>query len=69
MSSCAVCGSSLAPHRRFCHWHWSKVPAPLQKTITRLWNNGAPRAGYEEAVASAVEQVEAGLAEREKTRA
>lgn len=66
---CAVCGCCVAPPRRFCHWHWSQIPVPLQKTLTRLLNNGTPRSGYDEAVRSAVEQIEARLAERERERA
>lgn len=66
---CAVCGCCVSGSRLFCHWHWNKIPEPLQRTITRLRNNGLPLAGLEEAVRSAVEQVEASLAERERKRA
>jgi hypothetical protein len=40
------------------------VPSPLQKTITRLWHNGKPHAGYAEACASATDQVNAKLLSR-----
>jgi hypothetical protein len=59
---CPVCGEPIpngAPDRIqvLCHLDWELVPGPLKRTILGLWKNGKQRAGFAEAVASAVEQV------------
>ena len=58
------CANLISVKRILCHGHWGAVPAPLQKTLWRLWREGAPLAGYSEAHASAVEQVEAKMRAR-----
>lgn len=51
------CQRQVPAERLMCPPHWAQVPAPLQRTIYRLWNHGKPQAGHAEACASAVEQV------------
>ena len=41
-----------------CHGHWMRVPEPLQKMITRLYNNDMPLSGYQDACLNAVQQVQ-----------
>jgi len=55
--ACAICGTPVEEEKyRLCQRHWALVPAPLQRTIWRLWANGRRWDGYEEAWGSAVEQ-------------
>ena len=41
-----------------CHGHWMLIPEPLQKMITRLYNNDMPLSGYQDACLNAVQQVQ-----------
>lgn len=52
-----------APHL-FCFRHWDKVPLPLQKTLTRLWNHAKPLPGFEEAAANAGLQLQDAIRSR-----
>ncbi len=47
-----------------CFEHWALVPKVLQKLIWQLWRQGNPEAGHGEAVANAIEQVNARVAAR-----
>lgn len=58
---CAIPGCKVEPHKKvvMCWPHIRMLPAPMQKTLDLLSNDGQgkPRPGYAEACTSAVEQV------------
>lgn len=68
MKPCAVasCDAPVAAKYVMCREHWQLVPEVLQRMIWRLWNEGRPRPGYREACASAAEQVQDILDERQR---
>ena len=55
-------------HQLLCRPHWAMAPIPLRVTITKLFANGNPKPGYEEACASAIEQVTARISKEEARR-
>lgn len=61
---CAVpaCDTTTQSNRLMCFNHWKLVPLPMQRTITKLYNNDRPLNGYQDACLNAVQQVQDKLA-------
>lgn len=63
---CPIDGCRLVMNqgRMMCHRHWDSVSLPLQRMVIRLFNNGAPIDGFDEARDNAVSQVNEAVANR-----
>ena len=66
MKPCPIrdCDRTARSNQVMCFEHWALVPKVLQKLIWQLWRQGNPEAGHGEAVANAIEQVNARVAAR-----
>lgn len=59
MKKCPVpgCMAEIDDRHVACLPHWETISAPLRKTLWLLWKEGTPLPGFEEALASAIDQL------------
>lgn len=62
----AACTRRLSPRMLMCRPHWFMVPKRLRDTVWLTWRNGlgAGSPGHADAIAAAVEAVNANLREK-----